>query len=81
MEYLWNEESGGVVELYDDCEEYKLFKFCKLYILVLKNKETGELVEGWVDECDFDKVYGSMGYIRGDFPEVPLEEVLKLFKK
>ena len=78
MKQIWNGEE--VIEVFseEDSEVVAKYTHENLYFLMLRDKKTGELTTGWVEESCFDEVYVPMGLKREEFTPISNEKILNL---
>ncbi len=83
MEHIWDEDRGTVTEASEEGDFIELarYKHGKVYFLMIEDKLTGKKSVGWVDEFNFNEVYGVIGYKRSDFIELRNEDIIELIDR
>lgn len=76
MKKIWHEESGTVLDVTVDFNSVVRYKVGMLYWEIIKDNDTGQLLNGWVEESQFDGFFGRQGIKRSEFTEITNEDII-----
>ena len=78
MKKIWDGESGMVLDVMDDFSSVVRYKVGLLYWEIIKDNESGQLLNGWVGESEFDGFFGRQGIKRSEFVEITDQDIIEL---